>query len=62
MSSILPGGITAVDLHYEPWVRQHSYAQVNLDPYPAVAKWLSNMIELPEIQRAYQKIKQSPHP
>ncbi|KAI1803498.1 glutathione S-transferase [Daldinia bambusicola] len=60
--SILPGGITAVDLHFEPWVRQHSYAQISLDPYPTVKKWLEKMDSLKEIQEAYRKIKEAPKP
>ncbi|KAI1384768.1 glutathione S-transferase [Hypoxylon trugodes] len=60
--SILPGGITAVDLHFEPWVRQHAYAQISLDPYPTVKKWLEKMGNLKEIQDAYKKIKEAPKP
>ncbi|KAI0122503.1 glutathione S-transferase [Daldinia grandis] len=60
--SILPRGITAVDLHFEPWVRQHSYAQISLDPYPTVKKWLEKMDGLKEIQEAYRKIKEAPKP
>ncbi|CAJ2509758.1 Uu.00g056580.m01.CDS01 [Anthostomella pinea] len=60
--SILPGGVTAVDLHYEPWVRQHKYAQISLDPYPTVSKWLQKMDGLKEIQKAYKKIADAPKP
>ncbi|KAJ4991885.1 glutathione s-transferase [Stagonosporopsis vannaccii] len=55
--SVLPGGITAVDAHYEPWVRQHQYAQLSLDEYPLVKKWLQKMGDLPEVRRAYMRIQ-----
>ncbi|KAI1344166.1 glutathione S-transferase [Xylariaceae sp. FL0016] len=60
--SILPGGVTAVDLHYEPWVRQHKYAQLSLDPYPMVSKWLQAMDGMKSVQLAYQKIQEAPKP
>ncbi|KAK6841575.1 glutathione S-transferase [Apiospora arundinis] len=60
--SIIPGGITAVDFQFEPWVRQHKFAGVSLDPYPNVAKWLSSMAGLPEVIKAYKKIAEAPKP
>ncbi|KAK8124733.1 glutathione S-transferase [Apiospora kogelbergensis] len=60
--SIIPGGITAVDFQFEPWVRQHKFAGVSLDPYPNVAKWLSNMAGLPEVIKAYKRISEAPKP
>jgi glutathione S-transferase len=57
--SVLPGGITAVDAHYEPWVRQHQYAQLSLDEYPLVKTWLSKMGNLPEVKQAYKKIQEA---
>ncbi|CAD0106294.1 unnamed protein product [Aureobasidium uvarum] len=55
--SILPGGYTAVDAHYEPWVRQHAYAQLSLDDYPMVSKWLKTYGETDEVKAAYKKIQ-----
>ncbi|KAF9692854.1 hypothetical protein EKO04_009312 [Ascochyta lentis] len=57
--SILPGGISAVDAHYEPWVRQHEYAQVPLDGYPTVQKWLEKVKGLDEVKKAYKKIQEA---
>lgn len=57
--SVLPGGITAVDAHFEPWVRQHQYAQLSLDEYPLVKKWLQTVGDLPEVKQAYAKIQSS---
>ncbi|KAI4722161.1 thioredoxin-like protein [Aureobasidium sp. EXF-10727] len=55
--SILPGGYTAVDAHYEPWVRQHAYAQLSLDDYPMVSKWLKQYGDTDEVKAAYKKIQ-----
>ncbi|KAF1359847.1 thioredoxin-like protein [Lizonia empirigonia] len=57
--SILPGGVSAVDAHYEPWVRQHEHAQVPLDAYPTVKKWLEKMKGLQEVKNAYKKIQEA---
>lgn len=54
---ILPGSTpTAVDLHFYPWVYQHSFAGLSLDKYSAVKEWLSSMGELKEVKAAYEKI------
>ncbi|KAI4728473.1 thioredoxin-like protein [Aureobasidium sp. EXF-10728] len=55
--SILPGGYTAVDAHYEPWVRQHAYAQLSLDDYPMISKWLKQYGGTDEVKAAYKKIQ-----
>lgn len=56
-SSIIPGRITAVDYHFEPWVRQYSFAGLSLDKYPAIAKWLKAMASREEVKEAYVKVK-----
>lgn len=53
----MPGGYTAVDAHFEPWVRQHAYAQLSLDDYPLVSKWLKKYGETEEVKAAYKKIQ-----
>jgi glutathione S-transferase len=60
--SILPGGVTAVDAHYEPWVRQHAFAQVPVDKYPNLKKWLEKIGGLEEVKKAYEKIQKAPKP
>lgn len=60
--SILPRGITAADLHFEPWVRQYQNAGLSLDKYPNLAKWLKGMDAMKEVQEAYRKIKEAPKP
>lgn len=58
--SILPGGMTAVDLHFLPWVKQHTYAQLSIDAYPLMKKWMAKMLEMPEVKRAYERIANDP--
>ncbi|KAK5108077.1 hypothetical protein LTR62_008794 [Meristemomyces frigidus] len=54
---ILPGnGVSGVDLHFYPWVYQHGYAQLKLDEYPEVAKWLGVVGGLEGVKDAYKKI------
>ncbi|CZT24160.1 related to Glutathione S-transferase II [Ramularia collo-cygni] len=56
---ILPGATpTAVDLHFYPWVRSYEYAQLSLESYPNVKKWVAGMKELKEIKAAYEKISE----
>lgn len=55
--SILPTRVTAVDFHFEPWVRQHSFAGLTLDNHPAIHKWLGLMAAREDVQEAYSKIR-----
>jgi glutathione S-transferase len=57
--SILPGGITSVDVHYEPWVRRPDYIQVSLDEYPFIQRWLRRMSNEKAVQDGYQRIRDS---
>ena len=56
-NSILPGGITSVDCHYEPWIRPFEYIGLSLDKHPKVQKWLSLMAQQQPLKDAYQSIK-----
>jgi len=56
-TSIIPGGITAVDCHFEPWTRHEEFIGVSLDSYPLIKKWLGLMSERREVQDAYRRIK-----
>ncbi|KAJ5082235.1 hypothetical protein N7532_011278 [Penicillium argentinense] len=56
-NSILPARVTAVDYHFEPWVRQYKFAGLSLDNYPLITKWLGLMDCLEEVQEAYCKIQ-----
>lgn len=55
---ILPGATTlsAVDLHFYPWVFQHSFAQLSLDKYPSIEKWLQRVGDVKEVKAAYEKV------
>ena len=55
--SILPGRVTALDYHFEPWVRQYGFAGLSLEKYPNVAKWLKGMTGREEVKAAYTKVK-----
>ncbi|EME39396.1 hypothetical protein DOTSEDRAFT_75178 [Dothistroma septosporum NZE10] len=56
-SYILGGsGPSAVDLHFYPWVYQHSFAGLSMDKYPNVQKWLEKVSAHPEIKAAYEKV------
>lgn len=61
-ASIIPGGITSADLHFEPWVRQHENAGLSLEKYPNLTKWFKNLGGLKEVQEAYKKINEAPKP
>lgn len=60
--SILPGGITAADLHFYPWVYQHEFAGLSLKDYPNLAKWLEGMKGLKQVKAAYEKIEKASKP
>ncbi|KAJ5951938.1 uncharacterized protein N7479_010351 [Penicillium vulpinum] len=55
--SILPGRVTAVDYHFEPWLRLYSFAGLSLDNYPLIKKWLGLMATREEVQEAYIKVQ-----
>ena len=44
-------------MHFEPWVRQCDYAGLTLDEYPKVRDWLTSVQGVPELVRAYEKVK-----
>jgi glutathione S-transferase len=53
----LPGRVSVVDYHFEPWVRLYSFAGLSLDKYPLIKKWLGLMSTREEIQEAYIKVQ-----
>lgn len=55
--SVIPGRVTAVDYHFEPWVRQYSYAGLSLEKYPMIKGWLGLMETREEVKEAYHRIK-----
>jgi glutathione S-transferase len=57
--SVIPAKVSAVDYHFEPWVRQYAFAGLSLDQYPTIAKWLKGMAGREELREAYLKVKGS---
>jgi glutathione S-transferase len=57
--SVLPGGVTAVDLHYYPWLRQGEFIGLSFEQYPSVQKWLANMVAIKEFNDAYDRLQES---
>lgn len=57
--TVLGGGrVSAVDLHFEPWLRQHAFAGVGLETFPKVEGWLKGMEGRKEVKEAYRRIKE----
>lgn len=54
--SVLPGGFSAVDAHFYPWVYQYTYAELKLDSYPKIKKWLDVISKMPAVQEAYKRV------
>lgn len=54
--SVLPGGFSAVDVHFYPWIKQYEYAGVGLDKYPTLKKWYEALGEKKEIKDAYERV------
>jgi glutathione S-transferase len=55
--SILPGRVTAVDYHFEPWIRGYSFAGLSLYKHPLILKWLGLMETREEVKEAYHKVR-----
>jgi glutathione S-transferase len=54
---ILAGeGQTAVDFHFEPWMRQVEFAGLSLEKYPSLKAWVERAQGLAEVVRAYKTI------
>ncbi|KAL9109980.1 MAG: hypothetical protein Q9227_005503 [Pyrenula ochraceoflavens] len=48
--------VTAVDFHFEPWVREYSFAKLSLDEFPRVREWLNWMGERTEVRDAHKRV------
>jgi glutathione S-transferase len=53
---VLKTGYSAVDIHFCPWVSEYNFAQLSLENYPFIRKWLDVMKEKQEVDAAYKKI------
>lgn len=54
--SVLPSGFSAVDAHFYPWIHQYTYAELKLDSYPRIKKWLDGIGKMPAVQEAYKRV------
>lgn len=55
--SVLPGGFSAVDAHFYPWVEVYGYAGLTLDGYPGIRRWLEVIGEMEAVREAYERVK-----
>ncbi len=46
------GEYSIADMAYFPWLRNHRRFQIDLDDFPAVARWLDAVAARPAVQRA----------
>lgn len=57
--SVLPEGVTAVDVHYYPWVRQADFMGVSHERYSFIRKWVEDMPAIKEFNVAYDKLQEA---
>ena len=57
--TIIPGGYTSADCHYEPWIHLHGFAGLTLEKHPLIAKWFRTFGETNEVKAAYSRIKEA---
>ena len=55
--SVLEGGFSAADCHFYPWVNQYGFAQLPLDKYPMMQKWLKKIGATDQVKQAYASIE-----
>lgn len=53
----MPGGITAVDLHWIVWTAQPHFVGLSLDNYPLMQTWIGHMMNISAVQAAFAKIQ-----
>ena len=54
--SVLPGGFSAVDAHFYPWLNRYSDAQLKLDSYPKIQRWMEVIGKMPAVTEAYERL------
>lgn len=59
--SILPGGFSAVDAHFYPWVTLAGFGGLNLDNYPNLKKWVESVKAMKDVTAAYDKVPKGEH-
>ncbi|KAI4197056.1 MAG: hypothetical protein LQ346_003089 [Caloplaca aetnensis] len=54
--SVLPGGFSAVDCHFYPWVDEYKYGKLDIGKYEKVKGYLKAVWERAEVQKIYEEI------
>lgn len=54
--SVLPGGFSAVDAHFYPWVYEYSYAELKIEKYTNIKKWLDVVGKVPAVKEAFERV------
>lgn len=54
--SVLPGGFSAVDAHFFPWVNQYTYADLKMENFPKIRKWLELIGKMQAVKEAYERV------
>ena len=52
---------SAVDFHFEPWMKQVEFAGLKLDEYPTLKAWRARVQGLAEVVRAYKAVGEGEH-
>jgi hypothetical protein len=58
-TSIIPGGVTAVDLHWIVWTAQPHFVGLSFEEYPLMKKWVGNIMAMSEVKAAFAKIQEA---
>ena len=57
--SIMPGGVTAVDLHWIAWTGQPQFLGLSHDDYPLTRRWVGHITSMPAVGAAFGKIQEA---
>ena len=57
--SILPGGFSAADCHFYPWVVAYTYSKLDISKYEFIQGWLGVIGERPEVKKVYKEIPEA---
>lgn len=57
--SIMPGGVTSVDLHWIVWTSQPEFVGLSLERYPLMRQWVGHITSMPEVHAALAKLQEA---
>lgn len=55
-ASVLPGGFSAVDCHFYPWVLDYTYGKLDIGKYEAIQAWMKGVGEREEVKKIYEEV------